>query len=113
MTPIMLYLCVRLSVGNFRGHLVATVPNAVSDPKFADAIDYVMRLGIGKFRINWHCQCFLGSAFALRKRPGSISKVPKTFLEMHRHRVINLSTDALRLQCRLQLIAIGNTDHIL
>src|ERR1039458_8603191 len=72
----------------------------------ADLLDIFRR----KFGVDWHRQCLGRGLFAERQVAGVIAQVRKARLQVQGQRIINLGSDAVLLQIRLQGVALPAAD---
>src|SRR5712671_1947776 len=73
----------------------------------------VFELLARQFRVDWQRQCFARRRFRFREVAQPVPQARKAFLQMQRHRIINLRADAGRLEMGLELVALRRADDVL
>src|SRR4029079_1605343 len=72
--------------------------------KFRDLVYHKSLRFATQFWINWQSQCYRGRAFCFRKVALLIFQIEKTFLQMELNRLVNLASNFVGGEMRLQLI---------
>src|SRR5256714_5654315 len=78
--------------------------NALLAVKFRDFVHHKSLCFATQFWINWQSQCFRGRAFCFGKVALLMFQIEKTFLQMERNRVVNLASNFVAGEMRLQLV---------